>query len=57
MYLFHEEHVENIYIMDACSKSILGLIGQTLFFFFFFFQRFFCLFILISYTENITNYL
>lgn len=35
MYLFHEEHIENIYIMDACSKSMLGLIGQTLFFFFF----------------------
>lgn len=30
MYLFQEEPIENIYIMDACSKSILGLIGQTL---------------------------
>lgn len=36
MYLFHEEPIENIYIMDACSKSILGLIGQTLFFIYFF---------------------
>lgn len=44
MYLFHEEHIENIYIMDACSKSILGLIGQTLFFFFSFLKIFFVYF-------------
>lgn len=37
MYLFHEEPIENIDIMDACSKSILELIGQTLFFIYLFF--------------------